>query len=108
MDKKQQIRRDNLRGLIADLYSTQNDIAKALKFTPNELSQMKTGEKEIANWACEKIEFELGKPSGWMSRDNLGINLTADEYDFVLEFRSLSTEIREHLRKLTNAIKRRG
>ena len=108
MDKIQEIRRDNLRAIIADLSSTQSDIAKALKLTPTELSQMKTGEKEIVDWACEKIEFELGKPSGWMSRDNLGINLTADEYEFVFEFRGLSIEIREHFRNLTNAIKRRG
>ena len=108
MDKQQEIRRDNLRATIAVLSSTQEDIAKALKFTSTELSLIKTGEKEISDRACEQVESELRKPSGWMSRDNLGINLTADEYELVLVFRSLSSEIRKYFLNLMNAIKRRG
>ena len=108
MSKKQKIRRDNLRVVIADLSSTQSDIADALNLTPTELSKLKSGDKEISDSACGRIECELGKPRGWMDRDNLGINLTADEYEFVLKLRTLSPEVRKHLIDLTIAIKTRG
>ncbi|WP_434779244.1 S24 family peptidase [Neisseria sp. Ec49-e6-T10] len=63
------VRRQNLLILI-DEYGTVQKLASVLDKSPSQVSQNKTGFRDIGNTLAREIEVKTGKQNGWMDTDH--------------------------------------
>jgi hypothetical protein len=97
-----EIRRKNLSALLG-IYSTQDAFGKRIGFTSNQITDWKLY-TEMTDAQAREIEKKLEKPQGWMDRDNNSINLSAQEFELILELRAFKPNIQESLLGLIKAM----
>ena len=82
-------RLDNLRLLYqVALLTTQAEFGRALGLTQSEVSDYNMGKAPITDYLSRRIEKEFKLPAGWMDRPNVGLMLTAQEYELLTKIRA--------------------
>jgi hypothetical protein len=99
------IRKENLRMIREILPSRQGDIGELFGYSQPDISLFEGGKKSIPDLLCKKIESELDLPTGWMSRDNKGIRLSAEEYELIVGLRSITPKVNQQIHSLINELR---
>lgn len=98
------VRLDNLY-LLAYEYSSQASLAEKLNMEHKDLVRYFTNKHcSISDEFARQIERAVKKPSGWMDRENLRLNLNNDEWRLVQAYREGSDRDKFFLTGLANLI----